>query len=377
MATSEQHAPLRSADCAWLSWLAEPCSQRAPPSTAIDASALSTILDAAELHGVLATCLAGLKRPEAMPCGSEGDPTDRTGRRAAIIDAKSSRSLELMSVRMLLGHYGNEVRRSLEKAELPFVLVKGQTFATKLYPSPTFRGYTDIDFLIPIAARPAVSAVLMGHGFALCEMEYRKSQDYFEDKWILDADQQVLIEVHCDLVHNPNLRRDFSLSYDDVLEAGNGDGADPTALLLVAGAHGAVGHQFDRLQQLVDVLQCAKGAAGPIDIGRLRAVSDRCGLTCAIAAALDLAARVFDDASCAALLNELRSSSFDRAAARLLSTRVVMDVHSQNRSRISWRRKLFRQALRYSARRSSSRDRTTGAHNQGADGHAEAALLAE
>jgi hypothetical protein len=183
-------------------------------------------------------------------------------------------------------------------------------------------------------------------------MDYRNGSDYFEDKWILHAGQEVLIEVHCDLVHNPNLRRDFSLGYDDVLAAGDGDGAAATALLLVAGAHGAVGHQFDRLQHVVDVLQCARGVAGPIDVSRLRSISDRCGLTFAVVAALDLAARTFDDPSCRVLLSELAPSSLDRASSRLLSPGIVVQAQSGHRSYASWRRKIFRQALRSSARRS-------------------------
>src|SRR4029079_9142903 len=108
--------------------------------------------------------------------------------------------------------------------------------------------------------------------------------------------------VHCDLVHNPRLRQSFSLKYEDVLAAGDGDPSNATALLLVAGAHGAIGHQFDRLQQVMDVLQCARGAAGPVDIDRLRTVSNRRGLTLAVVAAVALAGKTFADDRCASLL---------------------------------------------------------------------------
>jgi hypothetical protein len=334
----------------WLSWLADPAPASKPPRSNIKATELSSLLGAAELHGVLATCLANLKRPQAARCGSDGDAADQ---RASVIAAKSHRQIERLSVQMRLAHHGKAVRQSLVEQNLPFLLVKGQTFAERLYSNPTFRGYTDIDLLIPVDARAAIGDVLQRHGFNLQSMSYRKDAEYFEDKWVLHADRQpMMIEVHCDLVHNPRLRRDFSLRYEDVLDAGAGDGSDPTALLLVAAAHGSASHQFDRLQHVVDVLQIARGAAGPVDVKHLRDVSDRCGLTFAVVAALSLAARMFDDPHCRSLLEQLAPHTFDRAASRLLSPALVTGAQSRQRSIASWRRKIFRQALRGAARRS-------------------------
>jgi hypothetical protein len=350
VAISETHVRLSTGARRWLSWLADPTPAGESPRSNIKATELSSLLDAAELHGVLATCLANLKLPQAARCGTAGDAANQ---RASVITTKSRRLVERLGVQMLLAHHGKAVRQSLAEQKLPFLLVKGQTFAERLYPNPTFRGYTDIDLLIPVDVRPAVSDVLQRHGFALQSMSYRKGDDYFEDKWIQYVErQEVMIEVHCDLVHNPRLRRDFSLRYEDVFDAGAGDGSDPTALLLVAAAHGSASHQFDRLQHVVDVLQIARGVAGPVDVKHLRDVSDRCGLTFAIVAALSLAARMFDDPSCRSLLEELAPQTFDRAASRLLSPALVIGAQSRQRSLASWRRKIFRQALRGAARRS-------------------------
>jgi len=350
MTTSQLHAPLSPRAGEWLAWLADPAPTAKPPRAPINDDDLSRLLVAAEFHGVLMTCLSSLKRPEAGKCGTLGGE----GRRQEILDAGSRRSIERLSVQMLLAHHGRAVQKALEARELPFMVVKGQSFADRLYPRPTFRTYTDVDLLIPKYARSAVGDVLKEHGFELEVIDYRKNADYFEDKWILHADQNVLVEVHCDLVHNPKLRRSFHLGFDDVMEAGRGDRFDATALLLVASAHGAVGHQFDRLQHLIDVLQCARGVAGPIDVNRLRDVAKRCGLTFAIVAALDLAGRTFDDPSCRSLLAELAPRSFARVASRLLSPALVLDAQSERRPIASWRRKIFRQALRSSARRSAS-----------------------
>jgi hypothetical protein len=353
--SNETHIRLSAGAGHWLTWLADPAPTHEPPLAKINAAELSRLLDAAALHGVLTTCLSNLRRAQAAACGRTGSTADE---RAAVIAAASQKSIERLSVQMLLAHHGKAVRASLAERKLPFIMVKGQTCAEQLYPNPTFRGFTDIDLLIPVDARPAVSDVLASHGFELHDMDYRKGTDYFEDKWILHAAQDVMIEVHCDLVHNPNLRRDFSLRYEDVLEAGCGDEAAATALLLVAGAHGSAGHQFDRLQHVVDVLQCARGAAGPIDVERLGRISQRCGLTFAIVAALDLAGRMFDDAHCRALLAKLAPGRFDRVASRLLSPALVIGAQSQRRSLASWRRKMFRQVLRGAARRPAQQQAT-------------------
>lgn len=337
---------LSGASAAWLLWLADPTPCRAPPASGLTLAEFSSLLDQAERHGVLTACLARLKQTGAALCVSKNEA-------AAIIRDKTRRSVELISVQMMLAHHGKAVIQSLERTGMSFILVKGQTFAERLYSEATHRGYTDIDLLIPSSARAGASLVLRKQGFELHDMEYRKGSDYFEDKWLLGGNPNIMIEVHCDLVHNPKLRRSFSLQYDDVLEAGNGDPHDATALFFVAAVHGAAGHQFDRLQQLVDVLLCARGAAGPIDVERLRSVGDRCGVTGAIVAALDLAGRTFDDTASRLLTSALRPSMFEKAASRLLSPNVVLGTQSGRRPFISWRRKTFRQTLRYSSRRST------------------------
>lgn len=346
LARDATHTTLTALSERWLVWLADPHPPGSEPASQIGARELSSLLDAAELHGILAMCLDGLRRTGAAACGiTDGEDN----RRAEIVKDKSNRSVDLVSVQMLLAHHGEIVRKSLAARHLPFTIVKGQTFAQVLYPTPILRRYTDIDVLVPIAVRAEVSRVLADLGFELQEMEYRGGADYFEDKWTLRADQEILIEVHCDLVHNPKLRRAFWLGYEDVADAGDGDPENATALLLIAGSHGAISHQFDRLLQVIDVLQCARGVAGPVDVRRLRTVADRCGLTLAVATALALASETFSDESCEALLKEFAPRTFDAAASRLLTPRVTLAAQSNDHRFASLRRKLFRQALRYSA----------------------------
>lgn len=348
MTVSVHHPRLGAAAKQWLVWLADPATNAPAPEPTIALSELSALLLAAELHGVLPLCLAGLRRPGAAHCGASGASTSE---RETMLAAAGLRAAELLGFQMRLQHFGGKAEQSLEDQGIPFIPVKGRTFAERLYAHPTLRPYTDIDLLIPLTARDAVGTVLQAHGFALHTMEYRGTKDYFEDKWLHDSNPDVMIEVHCDLVHNPKLRAAFSLTYADVLAAGDGDGADATALLLVACAHGAASHQFDRLQHVLDVTQCARGAAGAIDVGRLRRVAGRCGLTLACAGALSLAGRMFREPHCLELARQLVPGALDRAASGLLTPGLVLDARSDDRSAASWRRKLFRQALRLAARR--------------------------
>jgi hypothetical protein len=136
------------------------------------------------------------------------------------------------------------------------------------------------------------------------------------------------------------------VSYEDVLDAGDGDSRAPTALLFVAATHAAAGHQFDRLQHLVDVVQAARGVAGPIDRKRLADVSRRCGVTLAVAAALDLAGRTFGEAASTELAQALMPRRLGRLPCTLLAPGLVLRAQSEARVHGSWRRKLFRQTMR-------------------------------
>jgi hypothetical protein len=71
----------------------------------------------------------------------------------------------------------------------------------------------------------------------------------------------------------------------------------------------------------------------------------------AVIAALDLAGRTFGEPSCTEIVRSLVPRAFESMASRLLSPRVVIAAQSAERSIMSWRRKAFRQAMRFSARR--------------------------
>jgi hypothetical protein len=218
---------------------------------------------------------------------------------------------------------------ALRAAGVAAAILKGPVFARRLYAQPTLRTFTDIDILMPFEARAAASEVLQRGTFRSQMRDYRDGKDYREDQWVLVEEPRISIEIHTDLVHNPKLRRAASVALADVINAGNGDAEDATAILFVATVHGAVSHQFDRLQHLVDVALAANGAAGEVDAGRLAAAARASGLMTAVHGALVLAGAAFADARCLALASALRPSALDWRPAWLLRepywTRAVVE----------------------------------------------------
>ena len=118
------------------------------------------------------------------------------------------------------------------------------------YPSP-LRRFTDIDVLAAPEALPLIDAALADHGSRLVESHPR------EHKWLHRDNDSVMVEVQTDLVHADSLHDVMSLPYQAIAAAPEA----AEALLLVALVHGG-GHQYERLQQVVDICQAARALQG-------------------------------------------------------------------------------------------------------------------
>ncbi|MCL4766618.1 MAG: nucleotidyltransferase family protein [Hyphomicrobiaceae bacterium] len=349
MSAIEPHRALSREGARLLISIADPAGRAPSPSLAPDPARIELVLAAAENHGVLPAAIRALSR---LVRGGGGEPARSSGSAAAAagsaaLDAARLKLAYQTGFQMMLSHHAGRVMAAFASAGIPGAIVKGAAFARRLYPEPSLRTFTDVDVLIAEPDRSRTAGSMRALGFELFEFADRQGKDYHEQKWLLSAQPDVLVELHTNLVHSPKLRGAMSIGYVDVLEAGDGDSADATALLLVAAAHGAVGHQLDRLQHLVDVTQAARGVAGPIDADRLARVSERCGVTLAITGALQLAGRTFGEPRCLGLAKRLMPSPIARLPGRLLSPGLVVRGQSRGRTRGSWRRKLFRQALRF------------------------------
>jgi hypothetical protein len=350
MTITNLHKPLSKAGAEWLLAVANPLGG-AKPSAAPAPTEVPSLLRAAEVHGVMPAALKALSLA-ADPNGAAGDTPsiDIRNARQAIADART-RQVPRVGFELLLKHHGEAVLAALRAAGVEAAMLKGPVFARRLYANPAMRSFTDIDIIIPIEARATAGDVLRCAGFELHSREYRAGKDYCEDNWLLIDDPKVGIEIHSDLVHNPKLRRAASVTFADIVRAGNGDAEDATAILFVAAAHGAISHQFDRLQHVVDVALAVTGAAGQVDTERLSRAARASGIMTAVHAALVLAARTFKDARCLEMAEALRPSTLNRLASGLIRPRTVIAARSDSRSDSSWRRKVFRQAIRFGGHR--------------------------
>ena len=319
---------------------------RASPAGQLKPAELATVFDAAFWHAVLPVCVRAAK---AALAGDAAEDKSAAGETVDVLGKATDRVTYLAARGLMLTHQGERAMTAFRDAAVDGIVVKGATFARYLYPEPALRTFTDIDVIIRPEHRAKTGEIMRSLGFELHTFEDRVGKDYFEDKWKLASQNNMIVEVHANLVHSPKLRGYMSLTYDDIFAAGDGNPEAPEALLLIAGAHGAIGHQFDKLQHLVDVLRAATGRA--VDVSRLRRAALRSGVMLPLVAALDLAGRAFGAQEALGLARQLDSSIVTRMAGRLLSPQLVITAQSETRNRGSWRRKTFRQLLRLDAKR--------------------------
>jgi hypothetical protein len=328
--------PLGARAAAWLLHLADPQRLVPPPPGAMPWDEAGAILDAAAAHGVLPAVLRGLAQASRAAGGAGAEALERARQRLA---AQAGFAL-------LLSRHAARVLAALAASGIGATLVKGESFARRIYPDPGLRGFTDLDILVAQQDRRAAGEVLARLDLVEATPDYRAGKDYAEGKWLLATDRSVMVELHGDLVHNPRLRRALHLDRAAVLAAGGGDAEDASALLLVAAVHGAASHQFDRLQHVVDVLLLARGAAGAVDAARLTRVAEGCRARTALGAALLVAARLFGDPAPAALARALGTGMAARLGAALIAPGTVLRAQTAARGRGSWRRKALRELLR-------------------------------
>lgn len=113
------------------------------------------------------------------------------------------------------------------------------------------------------------------------------------------------------------------------------------SLLLIAAVHGAASHRFDKLQILCDIRQCARQAAGPIDIDWLKSAADKTGSRLAVSTGLHLAGQVFQDSNCVELGRVFHAGISGRLARLLLPPSTLLRPGGL-------RRQLFRELLKRS-----------------------------
>jgi hypothetical protein len=347
MSYRDGHQPLTARARAWLAAGADPVVRRSLPGNPLSREELTILIEAASAHGVLPAVGRSLQYlcAEFGPSAIASDP-NTSDCVAGVLCEIERRLVVLAGQSLLLAHHGRTIAEAFARDALPACIVKGPVFSRRLYEKPTDRPFTDIDILIDPAALGASARILGRLGFVPAPAKGPESRDPIEFKWFLPGNSIVLVEVQTNLVHSRNLGSGISLSYADLLAAGGGDPEDATALLLVAGVHGAAGHQFERLQPVVDVVQAARGAAGRVDRKRLAGVAAASGATFAVQSALDLAAKIFHEPAARELADALSTRLWRKLHGLLISPAMVFRSQARNAGRDSWRRQTFRDFIR-------------------------------
>ncbi len=318
---------LTASTLAWLLHLADPGGAQAP---ALPLAAVEELLRLADAHGVLPTVLARL--PAADRGAAAGGLRPR-------LEAAAAQTLVLRQAALTLS-------RALADAGVESLVVKGPSFADRLYRAPCWRPFTDVDLLLRRADFDKATAVMQTAGYRPEGIALKHdAADYGEEKWVANlGGLDILVELHWDMIGSPTLRR--GRRADLALLRSDGGGHSPAGLLLMAAVHAAYGHAFDRLQPLVDLLQAVRGIAGPIDQDWLAQRATEGGLRPGLALALDLAGRAFGEPACDALRRSLHLRRPPLLVRRLMTPRVVVAAESGAHGLLAWRRQAVREWLK-------------------------------
>ncbi|MFW6108301.1 MAG: nucleotidyltransferase family protein [bacterium] len=321
---------------AWFLAVADP-ARAAPPPRCPRGLEPARLCDFADRHGVLPAVTRSLRRTEARDAGQ----------RAVLAEAEE-RLRRRVGFALLLRKQLEPVAAAFAEAGLSAVVLKGRAFADRLYAEPFLRPFTDLDFLLPRDALADAAPVLERLGYRRApEPRGKYPGQYGEQTWRLADPKMGAVELHWNLVNSPPLRRRCSVALADLAVEGPAAGglARPTAssLLLIAAVHAAAGHRFDRLQPLCDVVQAARGAAGPMDEDWLAETAGRTGSAFAVATALRLAGAAFGEPACADLAARVRPGGRDWLERRLITPRTVLHAQAVG---AGLRRQLLRELLK-------------------------------
>jgi hypothetical protein len=311
---------------AWLVYCADPVRPLNPrPRRMPPAEIGGALVERAHVHGILPAVARNF-----------GALSDDPAFAAAHAEAKA-RLRQARALTMMLRSEGKDLLAAA--AGLPVAMVKGELFASTIYPDAALRPYSDIDLLArPVAIAP-LGELLASRGFEL--VNAGDAAEEKEWKWVHRDNPVLMVEVHTDLMQAKLLKRQLSLTFNDL----DGDTAAPASCLMVAVMHGAYSHHFASLRHIVDICQAARAIVTVEEERRFEALVKRLGARLVVAAGLDLTARTMGDRRCREMQRGL--GFWPRAAAKVAG-RSLAPPGSLPFRLSSWRRKALRELMRWS-----------------------------
>ena len=247
---------------------------------------------------------------------------------------------------MLLDSLRHDIMDGFKEKGVSACIVKGPVFAQRLYTSTSDRLFTDIDLLIDPVDMPKALLTMTQLGYNRPTKAWDNSDRDMEYKFYHPDHPIVLIELHGNLVHYPLLRRRASFGLRDLLQAGEGDGEAPNALLATAIVHATLGHKIDHIQMLVDVLQATRNLPRD-DYENAAAILTKMklGLECAVC--LSVVGQFFDDAAVNEFANHFKNSIRAKLGKFLITPEVVVQAQGSEIHKGSWRRRKTFRMLQY------------------------------
>jgi len=334
----------------WLLALADPEPKKLVfPRRKLDADGIMMLCLLADLHGVLPAVWSKLEKLFAGNGSELLAPNQNVEQILTEFAPVQKRLAERAAMAMFLGAETKRLLGKFSNAGASGIALKGIDFATRLYAQPSLRLFVDIDLLISAKDWETILAVMTQQGYAPHETELKYTTGYAERTWEHPAMPGAMVEVHDNLVNSPTIRRGVSTRLEDLPLEKLPDGTlrpTPAGLLIIATVHAAASHSFDKLQHLCDITQIARNKAGAIDESELKNAIAKTGAGFCVAAGLDLAARTFNDSSCAELLQRLDLHWPRWLARRLVTPLVVVRSQGRRRAGLSWRRQWLRQMLK-------------------------------
>ena len=293
----------------WLIRLCDPEATDVKLPTKLGPSQWRELFALANQHAVTGAVLRNVR-------GCEGIPTDAL--QAAEQELRGDTVVSMVNRQMR-----RQVTDALAERGIPSLVIKGESFADALYAEPSLRSFRDVDLLVPVEQLQPAAEVMRQLGFEqLHDTSRYGGQFYGQQEWQSTDGYKTSVEVHWNIVNSPRLRQHGGLTWEHLHRGA--EGLSPAGMLLVAAVHAAVGHQFDRLQQLCDVRQVCRGRGGEIDYGWLRDLARRSKTQKPLAWTLAVAARVFGCEHCRAALRELGGGRASYASRWLINRAMIV-----------------------------------------------------
>lgn len=309
----------------WLIAACDPVQSNAPEFGGFPESRLSPLLALAQQHAVLGATLQSLASWKIIPQNS-GDHSLSL----AVIEQYRLSQFKNMGVLLGLQQIAAQTLQALGAEGIPCCILKGEDFANRLYPNLSLRPFRDVDLLVPKADFAKADRTLRALGFE-ADLPIRKydAMDYGQISYYSCGAEKWSVELHWNLINSPSQRLNCSLSWEalDFLETPGAYGQrllSPTSLFVLATVHACVGHRFDSLQQLCDIRQLVRGAAGPIAVDRLVRMCEQFSCATSVHWSLELLIRVFDCPQARELINRCNLSRRATKRHGILDTQTVL-----------------------------------------------------